>query len=200
MFTGIVEEIGIVEKITSKGTNKTFVVSSPISEELKVDQSLAHNGVCLTVESVLTGTHTITAINETLEKSNLDLWKEGDFVNLERCMKVGDRLDGHIVQGHVDDTGLCVGRENQDGSWIFTFSYDSQHKGLLINKGSVTVNGTSLTVVDCNDSEFQVAIIPYTYENTVFKSIAKDTSVNLEFDILGKYILKSFGNYVSNVK
>jgi riboflavin synthase len=199
MFTGIVEAIGRVEEITSEGTNKSFLISSTISDELKIDQSIAHDGVCLTVEEVANGSHKLTAIKETLDKSNLGKWKKGDLVNLERCMRVGDRLDGHIVQGHVDDTAICIKKEDQDGSWLFTFSFDEKHKTLLINKGSITVNGTSLTVVTCDDNTFQVAIIPYTYENTVFKNIEVNSVVNLEFDILGKYILKSFGAFEAKV-
>ena len=199
MFTGIVEAIGRVEEITSEGTNKSFLISSTISDELKIDQSIAHDGVCLTVEEVANGSHKLTAIKETLDKSNLGKWKKGDLVNLERCMRVGDRLDGHIVQGHVDDTAICIKKEDQDGSWLFTFSFDEKHKTLLINKGSITVNGTSLTVVTCDDKTFQVAIIPYTYENTVFKNIEVNSVVNLEFDILGKYILKSFGAFEAKV-
>ena len=199
MFTGIVEAIGRVEEITSEGTNKSFLISSTISDELKIDQSIAHDGVCLTVEEVTNGGHRLTAIKETLDKSNLGKWKKGDLINLERCMRVGDRLDGHIVQGHVDDTAICIKKEDQDGSWLFTFSFDEKHKALLINKGSITVNGTSLTVVTCDDNTFQVAIIPYTYENTVFKNIEVNSVVNLEFDILGKYILKSFGAFEAKV-
>ena len=199
MFTGIVEAIGRVEEITSEGTNKSFLISSTISDELKIDQSIAHDGVCLTVEEVSNGKHRLTAIKETLDKSNLGKWKKGDLINLERCMRVGDRLDGHIVQGHVDDTAICIKKEDQDGSWLFTFSFDEKHKALLINKGSITVNGTSLTVVTCDDNTFQVAIIPYTYENTVFKNIEVNSVVNLEFDILGKYILKSFGAFEAKV-
>ena len=165
-----------------------------------MDQSISHNGVCLTVEAVDSGVHTLTAIKETLDKTNLGQWKKGDFVNLERCMMMNGRLDGHIVQGHIDDTGTCIKKEDQDGSWMFTFSFDPKHKGLLIDKGSITVIGTSLTIVSCDDSTFSVAIIPYTYEHTVFKTLEKGAVVNLEFDILGKYILKSLSSYTGNVK
>ena len=197
MFTGIIEALGRVEKISQQGTNKTFTISSPISHELKIDQSIAHNGVCLTVESLDDKSHTLTAILETLEKSNLDEIQVGDFVNLERCMKMNGRLDGHIVQGHVDDTATCIEVKEYDGSWSYKFSFDSKHQGLLINKGSITVNGTSLTVVECDASTFSVAIIPYTQENTVFKYLNEGDTVNLEFDILGKYILKNL-NLISN--
>lgn len=191
MFTGIVEALGKVEKISTSGNNRTFTISSPISDELKVDQSISHNGVCLTVESLEKGQHTLTAIKETLDRSNLGEWAVGDHVNLERCMRLGDRLDGHIVQGHVDDIATCTSRKDEEGSWVYTFTYDSKHSGLLIDKGSITINGTSLTIVKCDDTSFEVAIIPYTFEHTVFKYTDVGTVVNIEFDILGKYILKS---------
>jgi len=198
MFTGIIEALGRVEEITEKGTNKTFTISSPISHELKIDQSIAHSGVCLTVESLTEKTHTLTAILETLEKTNLHHLKVGDHVNLERCMKMNGRLDGHIVQGHVDDVGTCISIEDNNGSWSYTFQFDSRHQGLLINKGSITINGTSLTVVHCDDSTFSVAIIPYTQENTIFKYMKVGDTVNLEFDILGKYILKNLGKMTAS--
>lgn len=191
MFTGIIETIGRIEGIDSNGTNKTFRVSSEISKELNVDQSVSHNGVCLTVENVSDDSHVLTAIKETLDVSNLGNLKTGDFVNLERCMVMNGRIDGHIVQGHVDDTGICEEIIDNDGSWTFTFSYNSDHKGLLIHKGSITVNGTSLTISKCTDSLFSVSIIPYTFENTIFKFLKIGSQVNLEFDMIGKYVLKN---------
>lgn len=191
MFTGIIESMGTVEGITASGTNKTFMIQSAISTELKVDQSLAHNGVCLTVEACDERIHKVTAIKETLDKSNLADLKKGDLVNLERCMKLDGRLDGHIVQGHVDDTALCTEVKEEGGSWFFRFNIDDRHKGLIIPKGSITVNGTSLTIVDANDDNFSVAIIPFTYEHTNFNQIKKGDRVNIEFDILGKYILRN---------
>ncbi|MEE9373266.1 MAG: riboflavin synthase [Saprospiraceae bacterium] len=191
MFTGIVEVIGMVEKISWSGTNRILTISSSISDELQVDQSISHNGVCLTVESLQKGCHTLTAIKETLDKTTLYHWEIGNYINLERCMRLGDRLDGHIVQGHVDDVATCTAKKDLHGSWLYTFAYNNRHKGLLIEKGSITINGTSLTLVSCNDETFQVAIIPYTYNNTVFQYTDIGTVVNVEFDILGKYILKS---------
>lgn len=173
------------------GTNINFILKSPISPELKVDQSLNHNGVCLTVTEVAGDTYKVTAIDETLKKTNLGELKEGDLVNLERCMPANGRFDGHIVQGHVDQTGTCTAIEDRDGSWLFSFSYDASGSGnITVEKGSVCVNGVSLTVVNSREGAFQVAIIPYTFGHTNFHKLAVGQQVNLEFDILGKYIQK----------
>ncbi len=188
MFTGIIEALGKVENIIEEGTNFHFTISSPISSELKVDQSVAHNGVCLTVTELTDKTHTVTAILETMNKTNLKDLKVGHVVNLERAMRMNARLDGHIVQGHVDMTGTCVKKEEADGSWFFTFKYSPSEKYILVDKGSICVNGVSLTVVDPIDDLFTVAIIPFTYEHTCFKDIEPGSGINLEFDIIGKYI------------
>lgn len=188
MFTGIVEELGeVIEIIRDKG-NLHITVAAKMSPELKIDQSVAHNGVCLTVVSVDGQTYTVTAINETLEKTNLGELKEGDVINLERGMQLGARLDGHIVQGHVDQTGLCKEVKQEEGSWIYTFEYDSAQNNITIEKGSITVNGVSLTVVNSGNNIFSVAIIPYTYNNTNFQYLQKGATVNLEFDVIGKYV------------
>lgn len=188
MFTGIVEDIGIVEKIEKENENVHFTLSCSFTNELKIDQSVAHNGCCLTVVSIDDDQYTVTAIQETMIKTNLGDWKEGTKVNLERCMTMGGRLDGHIVQGHVDTTAKCVGIEDQDGSWKYTFEYNGED--VTVEKGSVTVNGTSLTVVDSEDIRFSVCIIPYTHEHTNFHTLKLGDRVNLEFDILGKYVSK----------
>lgn len=188
MFTGIVEDIGIVEKIEKENENVHFTLSCSFTNELKIDQSVAHNGCCLTVVSIDDDQYTVTAIQETMIKTNLGDWKEGTKVNLERCMTMGGRLDGHIVQGHVDTTAKCVGIEDQDGSWKYTFEYNGED--VTVEKGSVTVNGTSLTVVDSKDIRFSVCIIPYTQEHTNFHTLKLGDRVNLEFDILGKYVSK----------
>lgn len=190
MFTGIIETSGKIEQITTERSNTHFTLSSPITHELKIDQSVAHNGVCLTVVAVNADQYTVTAIQETLNKTNLGHWKEGETVNLERAMKLGDRLDGHIVQGHVDQTGICKAVEEVNGSWYFTFEYDSHANNITIEKGSVTVNGVSLTVVNSKNGTFSVAIIPYTFEHTNFKDIKAGTVVNLEFDVIGKYVAR----------
>lgn len=190
MFTGIVEEVGVVQNVSTNLSNKIFELECSFISELKVDQSVSHNGVCLTVTEILGDSYKVTAIDETLLKSNLSELQKGDLVNLERCMKLGDRLDGHIVQGHVDTTGVCTAIVDKDGSWLFTFSYNSEFKNLVINKGSISINGTSLTVIDPDDTTLQVAIIPYTYEHTNFKNLVVGQSVNLEFDIIGKYIAR----------
>jgi riboflavin synthase len=192
MFTGIIENIGIVKSIKHDKSNIDFTIASDLSKELKVDQSISHNGVCLTVVNLNDNTYTVTAIKETLDKTNLGKLKSGDRVNLERCLKVGDRLDGHFVQGHVDQIATCKSVINEDGSWLFTFKYDPTNNNITIEKGSITVNGVSLTVVNSKESEFSVAIIPYTFENTNFKSFSAGTLVNLEFDIFGKYVTKLF--------
>ena len=190
MFTGIIESLGEVINIEKEGTNTHFTIKSNFTEELKIDQSVAHNGVCLTVVGINNNEYTVTAIQETLQKTNLNTLKIHDDVNLERGMKLGDRLDGHIVQGHVDQTGKCIEIKEENGSWIFTFEYDSSIGNVTIEKGSITVNGTSLTVVNSKNKQFSVAIIPYTYENTVFNTFVKGTKVNLEFDVIGKYVAR----------
>ena len=190
MFTGIIESLGTITQIEEEGTNKHFTLRSAISKDLKIDQSIAHNGACLTVVAMREDTHTVTAIDETLKRTDLGHWKVGKEVNLERAMSANARLDGHFVQGHVDATGTCVGIEDQDGSWLFTFQYTPTPEHLLINKGSVTINGTSLTVCDPKENQFSVAIIPYTFEHTVFHQLKIGDTVNLEFDMIGKYITK----------
>ena len=188
MFTGIIETLGTVAEITKDQDNLHITIDSSIAPELKIDQSVSHNGVCLTVVSIAGNKFTVTAIRETLEKTNLSDWKKGALVNLERAMRLGDRLDGHIVQGHVDQTGICKSIENANGSWYYTFKYDPELNNITIEKGSITVNGVSLTVVNSKENEFSVAIIPYTYEHTNFKDFAVGTKVNLEFDVIGKYV------------
>lgn len=190
MFTGIIESLGEIIKIENEGTNVHFTVKSNFTNELKIDQSVAHNGVCLTVVSINNDEYTVTAIDETIQKTNLSTLKNNDTINLERGMKLGDRLDGHLVQGHVDQVGKCVEIKEENGSWIFTFEYNNTLGNITIEKGSITVNGTSLTVVNSKESRFSVAIIPYTYENTVFKSFKKGSIVNLEFDVIGKYVAR----------
>lgn len=190
MFTGIIEAIGEIKSIRKDGDNLIITVISELVPELTVDQSLAHNGVCLTVEEIQDTSYTVTAIRETIQKSNMGFLKVGDFINLERAMKLGDRLDGHMVQGHVDQIGTCMRVEEANGSWYYTFQYDSSLGNLTIEKGSVTINGVSLTVVNSKKDVFEVAIIPYTYHNTNFKSLKKGSVVNLEFDVIGKYISK----------
>jgi len=190
MFSGIVETLGEVVDLQKEKNNLHITVKSSITPELKIDQSIAHNGVCLTVVNINNDSYTVTAIDETLQKTNLDFLKKGDFVNLERCLKVGDRLDGHIVQGHVDQTAICVSTEETNGSWTYTFEYDVSQNNITVEKGSICVNGVSLTVVNSKSNQFSVCIIPYTHEHTNFKTIKKGTVVNLEFDILGKYISK----------
>jgi len=194
MFTGIIETIGEVKELKKDQSNIHITIRSNITSELKIDQSVAHNGVCLTVVSIKDDTYTVTAIEETLSKTNLHTLSVGSAVNLERAMKLGDRLDGHIVQGHVDQTAICERIEESDGSWIFTFTYDKSFNNITIEKGSVTVNGVSLTVVNSNTNSFSVAIIPYTYSNTTFKYIKLGNTVNLEFDVVGKYVKKLFEN------
>lgn len=188
MFTGIIEDLGKIIAIEKEQENVHLTVQSQLTPELKIDQSVSHNGVCLTVVSIHNNQYTVTAIKETLEKTNLHTLKIQDEVNLERAMVLGARLDGHIVQGHVDQTGVCTNRKEENGSWRFNFSYDPKLANVTIEKGSITVNGVSLTVVDSTRNGFSVAIIPYTYEHTVFKNIDKDTVVNLEFDVIGKYV------------
>ena len=190
MFTGIIETLGRVEKIEKDRKNINFTIQTNIAHELKIDQSVAHNGVCLTVVAISGKNYVVTAIKETLDKTNLGLLSETDLVNIERAMKLGDRLDGHIVQGHVDQTAVCTEISENDGSWIFTFVYDANANNITIEKGSVTVNGVSLTVVDSKKNQFSVAIIPYTYTHTGFSKFKKGTVVNLEFDVIGKYVAR----------
>ena len=190
MFTGIIEALGKVEKIETEGTNVHFTVSSPITSEFKIDQSVSHNGVCLTVVAINDDQYTVTAIEETLIRSNIGKLEIGAEVNLERAMLQKGRLDGHVVQGHVDDTATCLEVKEVDGSWIFTFQFDKKNAHLIVDKGSVCVNGVSLTVVDPKLETFSVAIIPYTFEHTNFKNIKAGSTVNLEFDILGKYMAR----------
>ena len=190
MFTGIIETLGTVKKIELEQSNIHFFIESSISAELKIDQSVSHNGVCLTVVGLEGDEHQVTAIHETLEKSNLGKLKVGDLVNLERCVKVDGRLDGHIVQGHVDQTAICTAVEPQEGSAIYIFEYDSKLNNMTVEKGSITVNGISLTVVNSEKNSFSVAIIPYTLEHTNLKTIEVGSTVNLEFDIIGKYVSK----------
>lgn len=190
MFTGIIETFGTIESIGEEGYNRHFTLRSPITHELKIDQSVAHNGVCLTVVAIEGDTYTVTAIKETLLKTNLGKWRTGQKVNLERAMKLGDRLDGHIVQGHTDQTGTCIDIKEAAGSWYFTFEYDPCYNNITIEKGSITVNGVSLTVVDSKDNSFSVAIIPYTYKHTNFHEFEVGTTVNLEFDVIGKYVAR----------
>lgn len=188
MFTGIIETLGKVVELNTASGNLDLVISSPISHELKIDQSVSHNGVCLTVVEVQGNTHRVTAIDETLKKTNLGFLQIGDIVNLERCMKIGDRLDGHIVQGHVDQTGTCLSVEEQDGSWLFQFRYTPSINDLIVEKGSICVNGISLTAFEAGGGTFKVAIIPYTYQHTNIHQVNIGSAVNLEFDVIGKYV------------
>jgi riboflavin synthase len=190
MFTGIIETTGTVKTVISKGSNKSFWIESSISDQLKVDQSVSHSGVCLTVEEVKNGEHRVTAIDETLQKTNLGHWQEGTLVNIERCLRLGDRLDGHIVQGHVDSTGTCTRIKQKEGSWEFEFGFSKKFANLVIEKGSITVNGISLTAFNARKKSFCVAVIPYTYDHTNIISVKQGDSVNLEFGIIGKYLLR----------
>ena len=190
MFTGIIETLGAIENITKSDTNLQITIKSSITPELKIDQSVSHNGICLTVVALEANSYTVTAIDETIQKTNMASWKISDSVNLERAMKLGDRLDGHIVQGHVDQIGVCSNIEDLNGSWRFTFKYDQILNNLTIEKGSITINGVSLTVVNSKMNEFSVAIIPYTFENTNFSTFEIGTLVNLEFDVIGKYVAR----------
>jgi len=193
MFTGIIESLGTVKEVRKENDNLHLTITSSITNELKIDQSVSHNGVCLTVVALNEDAYTVTAIRETIEKTNVSDWQTGDIVNLERAMKLGDRLDGHIVQGHVDQTGICKSIENANGSWYYTFEYDENWNNITIEKGSITVNGVSLTVVNSKKNEFSVAIIPYTYEHTNFKNFKIGTRINLEFDVVGKYVARLHG-------
>jgi len=195
MFTGIIEATGKVRNIVPEGSNVHFDINSSLASELKIDQSLSHNGVCLTVVAVNNDEYRVTAIDETLQKSSLGQLKEGDLVNLERCMAANARFDGHIVQGHVDQTGKLLSVDSIDGSWVFTFSYDPRQGNITVEKGSICVNGTSLTCFNSREGLFSVAIIPYTYENTNFHLLQPGDIVNLEFDIIGKYIQRVIKGY-----
>ena len=188
MFTGIIESLGRVQSIETHGTNKTFWIASPISGELRTDQSISHNGACLTVEEVRDGCHRVTAIEETLKKTNLDGWENGDMVNLERCLVMNGRLDGHIVQGHVDAVAICQDRKERNGSWEFRFGFPKKFSRLVIEKGSISLNGISLTIFNVKRSRFDIAVIPYTFGHTNMSSVVPGSRVNLEFDIIGKYV------------
>ncbi len=193
MFSGIVEAKGIIESLRKEQSNIHFTLSCPFTHELKIDQSVAHNGVCLTVVKIENNTYTVTAIEETLQKTNLGNLQEGDTVNLERCIRLGDRIDGHMVQGHVDTTAGCTAVEDQDGSWKFSFEYEANNELTTVPKGSICINGVSLTVVDSTPTAFSVCIIPYTFEETNFRTLKAGDKVNLEFDIIGKYVLRYLG-------
>ncbi|WP_299098292.1 riboflavin synthase [uncultured Winogradskyella sp.] len=188
MFTGIIENLGIIKTLKKDSGNLHITVQSSITGKLKIDQSVAHNGVCLTVVKIDGDQYTVTAIKETLDKTNLGHLKNDEYINLERAMKLGDRLDGHIVQGHVDQTAKCISVNENDGSWEYTFEYDQALNNITIEKGSITINGVSLTVVNSKTNQFSVAIIPYTYNHTTFKSLKIGNNVNLEFDVIGKYV------------
>ncbi|WP_338732327.1 riboflavin synthase [Mangrovimonas cancribranchiae] len=190
MFTGIIESLGIVKNIIKQNDNLDITINCNFTHELKIDQSVAHNGICLTVVNIQNDNYTVTAIKETLDKTNLGDLKVGDYVNLERAMKLGDRLDGHIVQGHVDQTAICTAITQNSGSWEFTFEYDKTLNNITIEKGSITVNGVSLTVVNSGINTFSVAIIPFTYEHTTFHKLNVGSKINLEFDVVGKYVQK----------
>jgi riboflavin synthase len=194
MFTGIIETLGTVQEIKKDKDNVHITIASSITDELQIDQSVAHNGICMTVVAINKNLYTVTAIGETIKKTNISYWQIGDSVNLERAMKLGDRLDGHIVQGHVDQVGTCIVAMETNGSWYYTFDYDGTFENITIEKGSITVNGVSLTVVDSRKNEFSVAIIPYTFEHTNFKNFKVGTKVNLEFDVIGKYVSRLYAN------
>jgi riboflavin synthase len=194
MFTGIIETLGKIQEIKKDKDNINITVDSTITSELQIDQSIAHNGICLTVVAIKGSCYTVTAIGETIKKTTISNWKTGDIMNLERAMKLGDRLDGHIVQGHVDQIGTCIAIKETNGSWYFTFQYDDAFNNITIEKGSITVNGVSLTVVDSKKNEFSVAIIPYTFENTNFNNFELNSKINLEFDVIGKYVSRLYSN------
>jgi len=188
MFTGIIETLGTVKQLTTVKDNLDITIESTITNQLKIDQSVAHNGVCLTVVEINDDQYKVTAIKETLDKTNIGDLQINDIVNIERAMKLGDRLDGHIVQGHVDQTAICIEATETNGSWLYTFEYDPKLNNITIEKGSITVNGVSLTIVNSQKNSFSVAIIPYTYEHTNFKQFKIGTKINLEFDVIGKYV------------
>lgn len=191
MFTGIIETTGVVKEVITQGKNRSFWIESPLSHEFRVDQSVSHSGVCLTVEEMNGSSHRVTAIDETLKKTDLEYWTRGTLVNIERCLPINGRLDGHFVQGHVDTTGKCVERIGKDGSWEFVIEFPEKFAGLMIEKGSICINGVSLTAFNVGKDQFTVAIIPYTYDHTNIKNIQAGYLVNLEFDLLGKYILRN---------
>jgi riboflavin synthase len=190
MFSGIIERVGKIRKLSATGTNIDFEIESELVPELYIDQSISHNGVCLTVTSIGQDSYMVTAVKETLNKTNLGSLKQEDSINLERSLKAGSRMDGHFVQGHIDSVADCTEISDMDGSWLFTFHTDEKHRNLIVDKGSVCINGVSLTVVNPVGSTFSVAIIPYTYEHTTFKNLKKGDVVNIEFDVLGKYIIR----------
>lgn len=194
MFTGIIESMGTVVTVIENGFNKTFEIKSNLSDELKIDQSVSHNGICLTVENVKDSIHKITAIAETIKKTNIGHWQKGTLINLERCLVMNGRLDGHMVQGHIDTTAKCVNIEDVNGSWVYKFQFPSEFSTFLIEKGSISVNGISLTVFDVKKDMFSVAIIPYTYQNTNMTQVRIGDILNLEFDMIGKYINKFLNN------
>ena len=194
MFTGIIEKTGLIKEVTASGKNKTFWIASDLAQELKVDQSLSHNGVCLTIEEIKDGLHRVTAVEETLLKTNLGNWQNGTIVNLERCMMLNGRLDGHIVQGHIDCTAICTEIIEKDGSWEYNFSVPEEFSQLVIEKGSISINGISLTLFNVGHKSFSVAIIPYTYLNTNMNSVVKGSLVNIEFDVIGKYVERNMRN------
>jgi riboflavin synthase len=191
MFTGIIEGLGEVISVIETGTNRSYWIKSALSEELKIDQSVAHNGVCLTVDALEAGQHRVTAIAETLQKTNLGSWQPGSLINLERCLQLGGRLDGHLVQGHVDTVGECIAVEDQNGSWLFTIQFPEAFAALIIEKGSICLNGISLTAFNVANTTFSVAIIPYTWQHTNMHLLNPGQKVNLEFDMVGKYIQRS---------
>lgn len=195
MFTGIIETTGVITAIREKGTNVTFQIKCSLSTNFKVDQSISHSGVCLTVESVLDNTHTVTAIEETLRKTNLGSWKIGTLINIERCMQMNGRIDGHIVQGHVDTVAICTCAIDKNGSWEYGFTVDSRFGALIIEKGSISINGISLTIFDVGANNFKVAVIPYTFEYTNMQQLVQGDNVNIEFDIIGKYV-----NRINSIK
>ncbi len=191
MFTGIIEALAVVKEIIHEGTNVHYTIEGPLTSELKVDQSVAHNGVCLTVTAIEGSTYSVTAVAETLAKTTLGKWKTGDKLNIERSLRLGDRLDGHLVQGHVDATAVCIAKQTLDGSWLFRFRFPQRFGALVIEKGSICINGVSLTVFNTGIDECTVTIIPYTYTHTNFHTIEEGTTVNIEFDVLGKYLVRS---------
>ena len=188
MFTGIIEATGLITSVTKAGTNLTFSIESVLAPQLKIDQSIAHNGVCLTVESTDNGNHVVTAVQETLSKTTLGSWEKGQIINLEKCLQWNGRLDGHLVQGHVDTAATCINRKSLNGSWEYRIRFPSAFASLVIEKGSICLDGISLTVFNISENEFSIAIIPYTFEHTNIKSIYEGTEVNLEFDMIGKYV------------
>lgn len=190
MFTGIIKDLGEIKQISTAGSNRTFLIESSLVSQVRVDESIAHNGICLTIEEIKNKMYKVTAIEETIKKTNAGQWKKGDLINLEQAMKLNDRLDGHIVQGHVDATGVCVNKTDKNGSVEFTFTFDKTFAPLIIEKGSICVNGVSLTAFNVNEDDFSVAIIPYTFSHTNFRSTKEKDLVNLEFDLLGKYVAR----------